>query len=187
MAYPTKTDRARILAAAVRHVEEGGIENLAMRCVAGTLKIAPNALYRYFDSLTSLQAAVAEEVRLMMLEAMQNAAAGKGPADAIHAVSMAYLRFAHERPRLFALSLRVSRTACGDLQCMKTTAFLAEHATRVYGEERGKEAALTLWAFLHGLAVLCEANVLSSDEFSASLEFGLRMWIEGAPHSPRRD
>jgi AcrR family transcriptional regulator len=180
MAYPTKTDRARILAAALQQVEDHGVENLAIRCVAGKLGLAPNALYRYFDSLTSLEEAVAEEVRLRMLEAMRQAAADKGPAEAIHAISEAYLRFAREQPRAFALFLKTSGAACATPQCMRTNAFLLEQVARVYGEERGKVASLALWAFLHGLAVLCEANVLRADELSASLAFGLDMWIDGA-------
>ncbi len=94
MAYPAKTDRASILNAAMKQVENEGVESLAIRSVAFTLGLAPNALYRYFESLAALEAAVAEEARLQMLEFMQKAAGRKGPAESIRAISEAYLRFA---------------------------------------------------------------------------------------------
>ena len=58
MAYPAKTDRESILAAALEQVESEGLENLAIRSLAGRLGLAPNALYRYFENLSDLELAV---------------------------------------------------------------------------------------------------------------------------------
>src|ERR1700753_2440675 len=102
MAYPAKTDRESILAAALEQVESEGLENLAIRSVAARLGLAPNALYRYFESLARSELAVTEKVRCQMLEVMQKVIGGKGPTASIRAISEAYLRFAHERPRAFA-------------------------------------------------------------------------------------
>lgn len=180
MAYPAKTDRASILTAALQQVEEEGVENLAIRSVAAKLGLAPNALYRYFESLAALEAAVAEEANLRMLEIIQKAAGRKGPAETIRAISEAYLRFAHEQPRVFALCLKTSITDAATPQCIRNTKFFLELVTRVYGEERALKASHVLWAFLHGLAVLREANVLNASQSSTSLKFGLQMWIDGA-------
>src|SRR6516225_6110748 len=103
MASPAKTDRASVLNAALKQVESKGVETLAIRSVAAKLGLAPNAIYRYFESLAALKAAVAEEAYLRMLETMRKAAGGKKPAEAVRAFSEAYLRFAHEQPRVFAL------------------------------------------------------------------------------------
>src|ERR1039457_6726937 len=103
MAHPSKTDRDSILHAAMRQVESEGVDSLAIRSVASTLGLAPNALYRYFESLATLKAAVAEEARGQMLEVMQKAVGRKGPAESIRAISEGYLRFAHEQPQVFAL------------------------------------------------------------------------------------
>jgi AcrR family transcriptional regulator len=184
MAYPAKTDRATVLAAAMQQVEREGVENLAIRSVASTLGLAPNALYHYFESLGALKAAVAEETRLQTLEVMQKAAGRKGPAKSIRAISEAYLRFAHEQPRVFALYLKTSG-ADSDIpqctpQCTRNTEFFLEHVTRVYGEKRACEASHALWSTLHGLAVLREVGVLTAEQASTSLKFSLKMWIEGA-------
>lgn len=66
-----ETGRDAILAAAVELVETEGVSKLAIRVVAARLCLAPNALYRYFENLTALEAAVAEEVRRQVLEAME--------------------------------------------------------------------------------------------------------------------
>ncbi len=65
-------------------------------------------------------------------------------------------------------------------QCDRNTEFFLEQVTRVYGEKRAWEASLALWAFLHGLAVLREAGVLSAAQSSMSLKFSLQIWIDGA-------
>lgn len=177
---PAKTDRATVLAAAMQQVENEGVENLAIRSVASSLGLAPNALYHYFESLGALGAAVAEEARLQMLEIMQKAAGRKGPAKTIRAISEAYLRFAHQQPRVFALYLKTSGAHSASPQCTRNTEFFLEQVTRVYGEKRAGEAAHALWASLHGLAVLREAGVLTAAQASISLKFSLQMWIDGA-------
>ena len=181
MAYPAKTDRAGILAAALRQVEDEGMECLAIRSVAATLGLAPNALYRYFASLAALKEAVAEEARMRVLEIMQKAAAGKNPADTIRAISKAYLRFAEEQPRVFALYLKTSGMD-GDApqctpQCARNSEFFREQVARVYGKKRAPEASHALWAFLYGLAMLRKAAVLSEEQLAVSLKFGLAMWL----------
>ena len=180
MAYPAKTDQATILRAALEEVESEGVENLAIRSVAAKLELAPNALYRYFENLAALQSALAEEARRQVLERMQKAAGRKGPAETIRAISAAYLRFAYERPRIFALYLKTSGDPSKTPQCSRNTDFFLEQVTRVYGEQRAYEASHALWAYLHGIAVLRQAGVLSQKQESASLKFGLQMWINGA-------
>ncbi len=180
MSHPAKTDRASILAAAMKQVEDEGVENLAIRSVASTLGLAPNALYRYFDSLAALEAAVAEEARLRMLGIMQKAAGRKGPAETICAISEAYLRFAHDHPRVFALYLKTSGDYAQNPQCGRNTEFFLEQVTRVYGEKGAWEASHALWASLHGLAVLREAGVLKKAQSTNSLKYIVRMWIDAA-------
>lgn len=183
MAYPAKTDRDRILTAALEQVEREGVENLAIRAVAARLGLAPNALYRYFENLAALKAAVAEEARLQVLEFMQKAVGQKGPAETIYAISEAYIRFAQRRPRVFALYLKTYGAEVHTPQCLRNTEFFLEQVTRLYGEKLAWEAAHALWAFLHGAAVLLEAGVVPAAQAFTSLKFGLRLWINGASRS----
>jgi len=185
MAYPAKTDRDSILAAALEQVESEGVESLAIRSVAAKLGLAPNALYRYFESLAALKAALAEESRLQMLEVMKKAAGRKGPSGTIHAICEAYIDFAQKRPRVFALYLKTPEADAHTPQCTRNTEFFLEQVTRVYGEERARKASHALWAFLHGLAVLLDAGVLPPKDAFPSLRFGLQMWIDGASSSSK--
>ena len=181
MAYPTKTDRGRILTAAVKLVEDGGAENLAIRSVASELGVAPNALYYYFESLAALMSALAEEARLQMLEVMQTAADNKGPAETILAISAAYVHFAREHPRMFDLYLKTSGVSSADPHCTRNAEFFLQQVVRVYGQDRAWDAAHVLWAFLHGTAVLREAGVLGEAQLSSGFKFGLDLWLNGAP------
>ena len=180
MAYPTKTDRGSILASALEQVEHEGVEKLAIRVVAAKLGLAPNALYRYFENLAALEAALAEEVRRQMLDTMKQAVGRKQPAKAIRAISEAYLGFALERPRAFALYLKTYGAEDHTPQCTQNTEFFLQHVARVYGEERAGEAAHALWAFLHGSAVLLDAGLIPAERAFANLKFSLQLWIGGA-------
>lgn len=185
MAYPAKTDRGTILAAALKLVECEGVENLAIRTIAAELDLAPNALYRYFVNLAALEAAVAEEARRQMLEVMEKVVGRKGPAETIRAISETYLCFALERPRLFALYLKTYGAEEHTPQCTLSTNFFVKHVTRVYGERRALEASHALWAFIHGSAVLLDAGLLTPESAFGNLKFGLQTWIDGAGRSPR--
>ncbi len=178
MAYPAKTDRESILAAALEQVESEGLENLAIRSVAAKLDLAPNALYRYFESLSDLEFAVAEQVRLQMLEVMQKVIGRKSPSESIRILAETYLRFAKERPRAFALYLKNSSLETP--QCAKNTEFFVEQVMRLYGKERARMASHALWAQIHGLAVLLGAGVVPWGEAHTRLEYGLKTWIAGA-------
>ena len=180
MAYPAKTDRGTILAAALEQVERDGVENLAIRAVAAQLGLAPNALYRYFENLAALEAALAEEVRRQMLHTMEHTVEGKAPAEAVRAIGEAYLRFALDRPRAFALYLKTYGAEDHTPQCVKNTAFFLQHVNRVYGRKRADKAAHALWAFLHGSAVLLDAGLVPEEQAFTNLRFGLQIWIDAA-------
>ena len=62
MVFPAKTDRARILSAAMEQLARDGMEKLSLRSLAASLDLAPNALYRYFASRSQLEAAITAEI-----------------------------------------------------------------------------------------------------------------------------
>lgn len=186
MPYPSKTDRQTILATALDQVAKDGIQKLAIRSVAAALNLAPNALYRYFANLADLEAALAEESRRRLLEVLQRAAARKEPEGAIRGIARAYVRFAREQPEIFSLTLRPSTNdEDHDAAHLQSWRFVLQHVTRIYGEHRAAEAAVALWAFLHGIAVLEAAGVFGERKPVSSFEFGLRLWIDAASGEQR--
>lgn len=181
MPYPSKTDKQAILDTAVDQVAKGGIHKLAIRSVAAALDLAPNALYRYFASLAALEAALAEESRRRLLEALQKAAGKKAPKEAIRSIAQAYVRFAREQPQLFSLTLLPSSMGTDhDAAHVRSWQFVLGHVARIYGEERAPEAAVALWAFLHGMTALEAARVFGEQKPVSSFEFGLRIWFAAA-------
>ncbi len=181
MPFPSKTDRKTILAAAMDHVLKNGVNKLAIRSVAAALDLAPNALYRYFANLAALEAALAEESRRRLLEVLRKAAGKKPPEEAIRSIAKAYVRFAREQPQVFSLTLMPSTAKTeGDAVHVQSWRFVLGHVARIYGEQRAPEAAVALWAFLHGMTALEAARVFGERKPVSSFEFGLRMWIEAA-------
>ena len=163
-------------------VAKDGIGALGIRGVAAALSLTPNALYRYFPSLAALQAALADESRFRVLELLRKAAGRKPPDQAIRSIARAYVRFAREQPRVFALTLRPSPAETDDAPShLQLWHFVLEQVARVYDEKRAPEAAMALWAFLHGMTVLEAAGVFAeAGKPTSSFEFGLRMWIGDA-------
>ena len=182
MPYPSKTDRQTILDTAMDQVAAAGIGKLAVRSVAASLDLAPNALYRYFANLAALEAALAEESRRRLLAALQKAAGKKPPEEAIRAIAQAYVRFAREQPRIFSLTLLPSDADKEpDAAHVQSWQFVLAPVTRIYGPKRAPEAAVALWAFLHGITALEAAGVFGKRKPLSSFQFGLQLWFAGAP------
>jgi AcrR family transcriptional regulator len=161
-------------------VVKNGIGKLAIRSVAAALDLTPNALYRYFPSLAALEAALADESRIRLLEALQKAAGKKSPEEAIRSIARAYVRFAQEQPQIFALTLMPSADGEGEPSHLQSWRFVLGQVVRIYGEKKAPEAAVALWAFLHGMTVLEAAGVFGERKPASSFEFGLQMWISAA-------
>lgn len=188
MAYPAKTDRGRILAAAVEQVEQQGLRGLSLRTLAGSLGLTPNALYRYFADRAALEAALAGEVARLLHLAMQRAVKRGSPEQAIRSIARVYLDFARKRPRLYELLL----LPC-DMEEQQATSheelwiFVLEHATTVTGADRASEATIAFWAYLHGTAQLEAIKVFGDVKPGKAFDYGLDAWLLAASanlHSP---
>jgi AcrR family transcriptional regulator len=181
MPYRSKTDRETILATAMDQVVRDGIDKLAIRSVAAALDLTPNALYRYFPSLAALEAALADESRLRLLDALQKAAGKKSPEAAIRSIARAYVRFARDQPQLFSLTLRPAAAETeGESSHLKSWHFVLGQVARIYGQKKAPKAAISLWAFLHGMTVLEAAGVFGEQKPVSGFEFGLEMWVKAA-------
>ena len=62
MPYPSRTDRAAIVAAAIMVLDERGLDAVSLRAIATHLGIRQPALYHHFASKAELLAAVANEI-----------------------------------------------------------------------------------------------------------------------------
>ena len=161
-----------------------GLRGMSLRAVAVSLKIAPNAIYRYFDDHAQLEAAVGAEVSRTLHEVLRKAAGTRAPDAAIRAMAKAYLKFARENELLYE-ALLIPRPAAGEeaVAPEQLWLFFVGHVARIAGEAGAPEAAVSLWAFLHGMAALQSAQLLGTEKPITSFDFGLNAWLSAARES----
>jgi AcrR family transcriptional regulator len=187
MAYPSKTGRAAILAAAMELLGREGLRGMSLRAVATSLQLAPNALYRYFADREHLEAAVAAEVAATLHAVLFQAGRRRPPEQSIRSIARAYMRFAKEQHWLYE-ALLVRRPVTGEdaVAPQQLWLFVVEQVSHLSGEARAPEAAVALWAFLHGMAALQSAEMFNQKKPFRSLEFGLNAWMEACKGSAHR-
>jgi AcrR family transcriptional regulator len=181
MPYPSKTDRETILSAAIEQIGSGGIRAMSLRSLAASLGLAPNALYRYFADRASLEAAVSAEVAARLHALLRNAAGKKAPPGAIRALAATYLKFARENRFLYEILMLPCRgTPEETSKHEQLWYFVVEEVGRLAGPARAQEAAVALWAFLHGVTALDAAEVFAHGKPIRGLAFGLEAWLARA-------
>ncbi len=178
MPYPAKTNAGQILAAAVDLLERVGQAGLTLRALAAELHLTPNALYRYYPSREALLAAVAVYGARRLLECQQLVA---GDGDHLTALAREYLRFASERPALYELYMTCDSLNAEQRQVYAQLWELVVARLVPLAGPRSPEAAMTLWAYLHGLVGLERSGVYDNGEGKPrhTSEFGLRVLLAG--------
>jgi AcrR family transcriptional regulator len=183
MPFPAKTDRARILAAAMEQLASRGLEKLSLRSLAASLDLAPNALYRYFPSRAALEGALIGEITEQVHAGLRKAAGHKSPEQAIRAMAKAYILFSSEQPHLYNVFLQpcAAPEEGGDLAHEALWTFVLEQVARVAGPKKAPEAAIALWALLHGFVELKRAGVFHLDNKPLTgFDWGMQAWLTAA-------
>ncbi len=181
MPFPAKTDRARILAAAMDLLARKGMEKLTIRSLATSLDLAPNALYRYFTSRSQLEAAITAEVTEQVHARLRRASERKAPEQAIRALVRAYLSFAREKKHLYDVFLTPClQTLEGKTAHEELWGFVIAQVARISGPKKASEAAVALWALLHGFVELEKAGVFNQGKPLSGFEWGLNAWLMAA-------
>jgi AcrR family transcriptional regulator len=177
MPFPSKTDKSAILSAALEELSSSGIRNLSLRNIAATLGLAPNALYRYFSDRAALEAALADESAKRLEAALRKAAHGSVAANAIRRMAGAYLQFARDNRNLYEVFMNFQTPDHAGSPRQSLWNFTVEQVQRVTRETHAKEAAVALWALLHGAATLEAGQVLGENKPASGFEFGLNAWL----------
>ncbi len=148
-----------------------------MRTLARALGITPRALYRYFPDRAALEAAIAEASYRDLLEAMRRAADHQPPPAAVAAAAEAYLAFAGAHPARYGLMLAASHDPATKSQTQEAVwQFVLEVLARLTGQPNNEDAALALWALLHGFVALGDAGIAQG---RAHIERGLAIFLAG--------
>lgn len=187
MAYPSKTDRGTILAAAVEQLDRHGLRGLSLRSLAASLELAPNALYRYFADRSALESALAGEVSRLLHAAMQRAVRKGAPEQTIRGIARAYLAFARKHSNLYELLLLPCDSEGEEAASHDGLwNFVVEHVGALTGPRHADEASVALWAYLHGIAQLEVIKVFGAEKPGRIFDFGLDAWLVAASASSLR-
>lgn len=171
---------AEIVAAARAIVEERGVAAVTMRGVGKAVGISGPALYRHFADRASLLAAVAAEAGHEFGAHLAGAMGEPTPEAQLAETGRRYLEFAAERPGLFALlfdsadALPPPPADASGAGMPPSLAFLVARVRACAPALTGPallEAALEVWALVHGLTSLYQrgggAALFSRAEYQA--------------------
>jgi AcrR family transcriptional regulator len=149
--------RRALVEAALELLLEGGTEALGMRELARRVGVSAAAPYRHFRDKQALIQAVAAAGFALFLEAIEGAKASVATDEQFGAMAEAYVQFALRYPRLYKLmfSSELGKFEDKDLRRAADAAYesLAVAAAKQDPEAPG-EAAISAWAFVHGLSML---------------------------------
>src|SRR6266700_422621 len=105
MAHRAGLDRATIVEAAARLIDEKGIEQLTLGHLAERLGVRTPSLYNHVAGLPGLKHDLALYCLRDVLDRIMRVAVGKSRSDAIFAFAYAYLSYARENPGRYSLTL----------------------------------------------------------------------------------
>lgn len=167
--------KSRILEGARDLFLEEGADAVTMRVVAGRVGLTAMAIYRHFENRDELFRAVVAKGHALFLQYLQCSLSCDTPGERLLESGRAYLRFALENPRDYAVIFMEPRDPSTSeepgsplWQDAATFRFLVERieeCTRagVIHVDDAEDAALTVWAQVHGLVSLFLANKLQLD------------------------
>ncbi|WP_348267148.1 WHG domain-containing protein [Edaphobacter sp. DSM 109919] len=182
--------RSALLEAALKALSEPEPQPLSFRDLARRLGVTTAAPYHHFRDRTDLLVQLAiQGLGLLFLEVNAAAEPGDSLKAKIRAFTLAYLRFARTQPGYYRLIFSPEVRSAGesvpefreasnksfDLICR----MLAEDDPDL-SKKAARERAVSLWALLHGLAVLSSAGTLTrrlaaADENRVAVDAAIRL------------
>ncbi|MGF1508595.1 MAG: TetR/AcrR family transcriptional regulator [Myxococcota bacterium] len=190
--------RRLILDHAVEAVAEHGVRGVSFRDVARRAGVSHQAPYHHFGSLRGIMEEVAREGFSSLSASMRKAASNKeDPLDALHAIGLAYVRFAIKNVGHFRVMFQQALVDIHDLEiesAIETYTVLEEVAERV-SDANGpsfldaETLAHLCWSTVHGLATLLVEQCLqkkSQREMNAEIRSVLEGLTQLLKHSADR-
>lgn len=160
--------RERLLDGAVAIVaEHGDPSRVTIRAVTRRAGVSPTAFYLHFETRDALMSAVIERSFTEFREAtMAGAATGTDPQGRLRGAGLAYMRFARERPAVYAIIFgRQVHPKDEEARSPGTAAFadlmalIADYlGATPLPEDEISRLALGIWSGLHGYVTLCRAS-----------------------------
>ena len=157
MPAKNRLDRAAVVAAAAEIADAQGLEALTLGALAQKLAIRPPSLYNHVAGLPGLRRELALLGLRELAARMAQAAIGRSGMQAVHAVAQAYREYVHERPNVYATTLRAPETGDLEMQAVSERIFEIVRATLSAFDLSGEDeihAMRALRSIVHGFATL---------------------------------
>lgn len=149
--------RGALIGLALKALEKGGSEALALRSLAEQAGVSCMAPYRHFADKAALLEAVARQGFADLRDELNAVDDASDPQKALVAFGIVYVRFACARPGLFRLMFVGAPPTPDDrLAADPQTVFglFAARIAQIAPPRRRKIAFLACWSIVHGLASL---------------------------------
>lgn len=159
----SKFTREEIVSCALAEVGRSGFDNLTARTLAAALGSSPRPIFTVFNSMDEVCAAVVDSANKLYNEYVD-----EGLRDAVpfRGVGEAYLRFAHEHPKLFMLLFMREQSELLDERGVLDV--IDQNAEKIlrsvmdyYGldREQSERLYMHLWLYTHGIAAAVVTGV----------------------------
>ena len=189
MAHRAGLDRAAVVEAAARLVDEEGVEQLSLGRLAERLGIRTPSLYNHVAGLPGLRHELAVYCARDLLAQLTRATIGKARSEAILALADAYRAYAREYPGRYALTLQAPPAADTQMAAVAQELIgVISAILRPYnlGDEKTIHAIRSLRSIVHGFVSLEVAGGFAMPvNLDDSFHWLITLFIEGLQRSER--
>lgn len=158
------TTASRLIDEAEKLLDTAGLSDVTVRSVARAAGVSHGAPRRYFPTVYAIHAAVAERGLVDMRMRIERAVGEEThPRARLRAAALEYVRFAVDRPQMFALVFRHDILADSGAELRGTSLPLFHFVTALVEPIAGSDShvrAVQLWTSVHGIAALNSSRAL---------------------------
>jgi AcrR family transcriptional regulator len=183
MSHRVGLDRASVVEAAVKLIDEEGIEQLSLGRLAERLGVRTPSLYNHVAGLPGLKHDLTLYCLHDLLDLILRSTVGKSRAEAIFALADAYRAYAREAPGRYALTVQAPDPGDQEVQALAqqlvdvVRAVLAPYRL---GEEVAIHAIRGLRSIVHGFISLEVAGGFAMPvDLDASFHWLINLFITG--------
>jgi len=183
MSHRAGLDQASVVEAAVKLIDEEGIEQLSLGRLAERLGVRTPSLYNHVAGLSCLKHDLALYCLHDLLDRILRATVGKSRAEAIFALANAYRAYAREAPGRYALTVQAPDPGDQEVQALAqqlvdvVRAVLAPYRL---SEEVAIHAIRGLRSIVHGFISLEVAGGFAMPvDLDASFHWLINLFISG--------
>lgn len=178
-----KFSKEELIQAALELAREGGLEMIVARNLGRKLNTAPSTIFTHFASVEEIRQAVVEAARKLYNEYVEE---GLGMVPPMKGFAIQYIRFAMEESSLYSVLFMNKH------KDFKYVDFIVDegHYEKMISaaednfdidREQAEFVYHNLWAYTHGIAVMCATGVchFSVEEISQMLGMACRCFLIG--------